>query len=59
MLLWQALMAVGASCPENLNNTDDISLLQNGKLREENLALSERLRFLEQELQHVSMQLQH
>lgn len=39
--------------------SDSACLLQNAKLREDNLALSERLRFLEQELQHVSMQLQH
>ena len=34
-------------------------VLQNTKLREENLALTERLRYLEQEMQHVGLQLQH
>ena len=34
-------------------------VVQNAKLREENMTLTERLRFIEQELQHAGLQLQH
>ena len=42
-----------------LRASQSFCVVQNAKLREENMALTERLRFIEQELQHAGLQLQH